>query len=559
MCIPTSPRRSFIRGVSSEVAFKLTLLTILLAALGAAPVAPAQTRRPARGDRAGVERLLAEAAAAIVRGDEAAAKSLSERALASDPDNVTALTYLGALADHAGDLREAERRFAAAAIAAPTSAQARNNHGAILLRLGRVEQAAAQFEASLRLDGNQPSPLVNLARIRFDSGTPDGLRRARELFERAYALAPDADIARALAVTSLRLGDAQSAAKFYREYAARLDPADARVSTPAARAELGGALLDAGLAEEAARELGAATQADPSNVEALVRLARAQLARGDVPAAGRVLEGAVAAGREDAKIYATLADVYEAGGYFENAIPAMRLAIGRDPRNEAYRVRYGLLLVDSKAPAAALIRLREALAEFPRSSRLWLALGIAQQADGKSDDARASFERALELDPASAPVLAYLGAARAERGQYEEAAGFYERAAAAAPNQAVPHYLAADALLKTTEVDEARVSRHLARAVELDPGFAPAHLALAKLYARTERFAEAAAEFERVVQLDPSSAEAHYQLGRVYVRLKRADDARRAMDAFKQLSEAKKERRETDRRDLLRRLANVRF
>jgi tetratricopeptide (TPR) repeat protein len=543
------------------VVYKFTLLTLLLASVAPASVAAAQARKPARGGdvQAAVERLLAEAAAAIERGDEAAARSLSERALASDPDNVTALTYLGALADHAGDLREAERRFAAAAIAAPTSPQARNNHGAILLRLGRVEQAAAQFEVSLRLDRNQPSPLVNLARIGFDSGTPDGLRRARELFERAYVLAPDADIARALVVTSLRLGDAQSAAKSYREYAARLGPADARVAGPATRAELGGALLDAGLAEEAARELGAATEADPANVEALVQLSRAHLERKDVPAAGRVLEGAVARGRDDARIYAALADVYEAGGYFENAIPAMRLAIEREPRNEAYRVRYGLLLVDSKAPAAALIRLREALAEFPRSSRLWLALGIAQQADGKSDDARASFERALELDPGSAPVLAYLGAARAERGLYEEAAGFYERAAASAPNQAVPHYLAADALLKLTEVDEARVSRHLARAVELDPGFAPAHLALAKLYARTERFAEAAAEFERVTQLDPNSAEAHYQLGRVYVRLKRADDARRAMDAFKQLSEAKKEQRETDRRDLLRRLANVRF
>ncbi|MDT5271213.1 MAG: hypothetical protein QOH49_3399 [Acidobacteriota bacterium] len=557
MFIPTSPRRSFIRLVQFEVAFKLTLLTLLLAAFGAASTA--QTRRPALDDRAGVKRLLAEAAAAIERGDEAAAKSLSERALSTDPDNVTALTYLGALADHAGDLREAERRFAAAAIAAPTSAQARNNHGAILLRLGRVEQAAAQFEVSLRLDRNQPSPLVNLARIRFDSGTPEGLRRSLELFERAYVLAPDGDIARALVINSLRIGDTQLAAKYYREYSARLDSADARVGGAAARAELGGALLDAGLADEAARELSAASRADSSNVETLVQLARAHLTHGDVPAAGRVLEGAVAAGREDARIYAALADVYEAGGYFENAIPAMRLAIERDPRNEAYRVRYGLLLVDSKAPAAALIRLHEALAEFPRSSRLWLALGIAQQADGKTDDARASFERALELDPVSAPVLAYLGAARAERGQYAEAAAFYERAIAVAPNQAVPYYLAADALLKMTEVDEARVSRHLARAVELDPGFAPAHLALARLYARTERFAEAAAEFERVVQLDPNSAEAHYQLGRVYVRLKRADDARRAMDAFKQLSEAKKEQRETDRRDLLRRLANVRF
>ena len=65
--------------------------------------------------------------------------------------------------------------------------------------------------------------------------------------------------------------------------------------------------------------------------------------------------------------------------------------------------------------------------------------------------------------------------------------------------------------------------------------------------------------FERVTRLDPDSSEAHYQLGRVYVRLKRASEAQRELDRFKQLSDAQKEKRETDRRDLLRRLANVRF
>ncbi|HEX8291038.1 MAG TPA: tetratricopeptide repeat protein, partial [Pyrinomonadaceae bacterium] len=260
-----------------------------------------------------------------------------------------------------------------------------------------------------------------------------------------------------------------------------------------------------------------------------------------------------------APVYAALAEVYEAGGYVENAIPAMRLAIERDPRNESYRLRYGLLLNDTKAPGAAVIRLREALQEFPNSSPLWLALGIAQGADGKSDDARKSFERALELDPRSVPALAYLGSTYGERGQYAEAVALYERAVSAGPDFAAPYYLAADALLRQPAFDAARVERHLARAVEIEPDFASARLALGKLYVRQERWAEAAAEFERVTRLDPQSADARYQLGRVYVRLKRPADAQRELDAFKQLSEAQKEKRETDRRDLLRRLAHVNF
>jgi len=507
------------------------------------------------------ESSIAEGIAAIERGDEAVARTLFARALTSDPDNATAHTYLGALADRAGDLKEAERHFAAAAINAPFLASARNNYGAILMRTGRTQLAAAQFEASLKLERNQPNALVNLAQIRFAGGQPEDLRAARELFERAYAIVPEIGVARALIVIALRLGERDAAAASYRRYTIYVAAGEAsKVTTAAAaRVELGAALLEGGLAVEAIEELSAVVEGEPSNVEALVALARAHLARKDIPSAGRTLETAVARGLDVAPVYAALAEVYEAGGYVENAIPAMRLAIARDPKNEDYQIRYGLLLTDTKAPAAAIIRLEEALREFPRSSRLWLALGIAQLNSGKNDDARVSFARSLELDPRSVPALAYLGTTHAERGQYAEAVSFYERAIAADGRLAVPFYLAADTLLRQTEVDAPRAEKYLARAVELDPSFAAARLALAKLHVRTERWAEAAEQFERVVQLEPGLAEAHYQLGRVYTRLKRGADAQRELQTFKQLSDAQKERKETERRDLVRRLANVRF
>jgi protein O-GlcNAc transferase len=553
---------------------------LLLAATLSAAAAESAAQAPRKGVRPSAARpaadnsraatLVAEGVAALARGDETAAREAFTRALQTDPENVDAHTYLGVLSDRAGDLKEAERHFAAAAAFAPFSASARNNYGAVLVRLGRTQLAAAQFEASLKLNRDQPNALVNLAQIRFNTGTAEDLRAARDLFAHAARVAPDAEIARALVVIALRLGEREQAAAAYRDYSSFVSAsagagasaaADTAMSAaaPSARAELGAALLEAGLAEEAARELGAVVAAEPSNVNSIVALARAHLKRKDIPAAGRTLEGAVARGVDAAPVYAALAEVYEAGGYVENAIPAMRLAIERDPRNETYRLRYGLMLNDTKAPGAAVIRLREALQEFPNSSPLWLALGIAQGADGKSDDARKSFERALELDPRSVPALAYLGSTYGERGQYAEAAALYERAIEAGPDFAAPYYLAADAMLKQPAFDAARAERHLARAVEIEPDFASARLALGKLYVRQERWTEAAAEFERVTRLDPQSADARYQLGRVYVRLKRPADAQRELDVFKQLSEAQKEKRETDRRDLLRRLAHVNF
>src|SRR5215475_7836349 len=405
------------------------------------------------------DQLLAEGVAALERGDDSTARDLLERALAADPRSAEAHTYLGALADRAGDLDAAERHFAASARLAPQSARARNNHGAILLRLNRMPEATAEFEASLRLDPNQAKALVNLARIRFESGAPEGLRAADDLFRRADALAPDVEIARALTVIALRRGDRARAAECYRAYATRL--ASATDDTPAAgaRSELGGALYEAGLLAEAEAELNAALKHDLANFETVLRLARVYLARKEVPAAGRTLEAALARKVEAPAIYALLAVVYEKSGHIENAIPAMRIAIQLDPQSEKYRFQYGVLLTENDAPAAAVIRLKEALQSFPNSSRLHLAIGLAKLKLGGNDEAVQSFKRAIELDPEFAHAYTCLGIADILVGRYEEGVRCFEQALRIKPEVAIVHYLLADALLKQTDSSVARVEK----------------------------------------------------------------------------------------------------
>ena len=503
--------------------------------------------------------MIADGAAALERNDLAAARNLFEQAVALQPNDVTAHTYLGVTADRAGDLAAAERHFAAAARIAPNSPSARNNHGASLFKLGRLEPAAAEFEVSLRLDSKQPSALANLAQIRFSSGTPGDLRTARELFERAYAIAPDVEIARALVVIALRLGERDAAAKAYPEYLKDVAGSGEQAATPATRAELGTALLEGGLAKEAATELTAAVGGDPSNAEIVLHLAKAHLAFKDIPAAGRTLEAAVARGVNAAPVYALLASVYEQSGHIENAIPAMRLAIERDPQSEVYRFAYGMLLANSLAPRAAVIRLEEALKLFPNSARMWLALGIAQFKDGMNDKAAKALTHAIELDPHFAPAFAYLGMTHVEIGEYDEAIKRYEQALAINGDLGVVDYLIADVLLKDPRADSRRIEQCLERAIKWDSSFVPAHLALGKLFARVNRLPEAAAEFERAIKLDPNLAEAHYGLGRVYTRMKRLAEAQTTLAVFKRLSDSQKEQEQNERRDIVRRLANVHF
>lgn len=73
------------------------------------------------------------------------------------------------------------------------------------------------------------------------------------------------------------------------------------------------------------------------------------------------------------------------------------------------------------------------------------------------------------------------------------------------------------------------------------------------------RWTEAAAALNEVLRLDPESAEAYYQLGRAYVRLKRKVDADAALAKFKELNESQKIKSAQDLREVVRRLADVRF
>jgi Tfp pilus assembly protein PilF len=512
-----------------------------------------------RADKQQVAALIEKGVAALNRDETEAARSSFNRALQEDPGNELAHTYLGVIADRGGNLVEAERHFRAAATASPASPAAHNNYGVILLRLGKSVQAANEFETSLRLNPSQAGALVNLAQIRFSNNTDDGLRAARELFERARKIAPDAEVARALVVISLRLKDRNAAAVYYQEYQQRISSAPPAISSPALRAELGTALLAAGLFKEANSELEAVVASDPTNVDRIILLARSYQALNDIKAAGRTLESAVARGIDAASLYAALAEVYEASGYVENAIPAMRLAIQKDPRNESYRFRYGMLLTDTRAPEAAIIRLNEAIKEFPKSPKLLFALGVAHFKNKKHDEAAVAFQQAIQLDPKFASALAYLGLTYDETGRSAEAVTLYNRALEADEKLAAAHYLLANALLRDPNGDLAVAEKHFTRAIEIDPTFSPGRLGLARVYMRTERFEQAAPQLEAVVAAEPNLTEALYQLSRVYVRLKRKEEAEKTLAAFKRLSDDEKKQELTERKDLVRRLANVKF
>ncbi len=498
------------------------------------------------------DKKLAEIIDALSSQDLVRAKTLVQKVLLSQPRNVTAQTLAGIVAERQNELSEAEKYFAAATKIAPQSPETRNNYGAILVRLNRPSEAAREFTASLKANPNQPSALVNLANIRF---AENNLTAARELFGKAKLTAPDVEILRAMLLISLQLGEKERALQEFKEYF------EFRKNLPDLPFDknLGEMLLAKKMFAEARQELEFISANEAENVDALCLLSRVYVQQKDFSAAMRILEAAMARGISDGKIYYALSEIYQAGGFVENAIPAMRLAIEKEPSNEAYRLRYGLLLIDSKAPAAAVIRVEEALKEFPASPRLRLVLGMAFFDQQKFNEAQTAFQSALELESDFVPALAYLATMNADQGRFKEAIGFYERAIKSDGKSAILRYLLADTILKLQEPDNRQVENELKQVILLDPNLALAYSTLGRLYMRQKRFDEAVINLERAVEIDANLPDALYQLGLVYARLKRGNESKIVLAKFKELNESKIKQKEVNRLDLVRRLANVRF
>jgi len=439
-----------------------------------------------------------------------------------------------------------------------TNVLAQVANGVAALERGDKDKAKSFFEQALKTDPRNVDAHTYLGIL---ADKANQLAEAERHFAAAASLAPSEPSTRNnYGAILMRLGRTEKACVEF-EASLKLNP-----NQPSALTNLAQIYFDRGqfddlrIARDLFERAGKSTS-DPEVSRALIvtylKLAEALVEKGDLRGAGRTLESAVASGIDDARVYAALAEVYEADGHYENAIPAMRLAVQRDPQNEVYHFRYGLLLTDSHAPGACIVRLQEALKQFPNSARLWLALGIAQLTYGQNIEAENSFKQSLALDAKLVPALAYLGMTYSERGLYDKAIGFYEQALALNSQLAPLHYLVAELLLKSSDADTARVEKYLKRATELDPKLASAYLTWGRLYVRTNRYAEAAPLLERAVSLQPELAEAHYQLSRVLVKLKRTDEANRELAIFKQLNEKQKAQNES--REIVRRLANVRF
>ncbi len=183
-------------------------------------------------------------------------------------------------------------------------------------------------------------------------------------------------------------------------------------------------------------------------------------------------------------------------GDYERAERPFRTACELQPGLPDACLYYGrtLYLLNRFQPAIEV--LRRALKADSNNSQIYRLVALSWEGLGQMAEARAAFEKAMELNRGSAanedPGIDY-GVFLFRQGHAEQAIAPLENA----------------------------LKRH--------PEASRAHLELGCVLLALDRLPEAEAHLERAVQLDPQSARSHLLLGKVYLRLGKQEAGEREM------------------------------
>lgn len=203
---------------------------------------------------------------------------------------------------------------------------------------------------------------------------------------------------------------------------------------------------------------------------------QAAIRSGDLPAAGRLAEAALADGIRHPMLLGTLAAAHEHAGRLEEALALLERMREADPANANVLNGIGRSLLRLDRHADALAAFDAALALQPDFARARANRGLALVALSRLVEARRDFEAALAQDPANLAALDGLAGLALRRGETGEARRLAAQVLAARPGLPGALLTAAAADLAEGKGAEAETA---ARAIAGDPRIDPKDRAIA--------------------------------------------------------------------------------
>jgi putative PEP-CTERM system TPR-repeat lipoprotein len=507
-------------------------------------------------DAANVTANLGAARLAAGRTEFRAAMSRVEAALASSPFSAEAHALKADLLAFQGERQPAEQAYREAIKLAPRQVGPRMSLISHLLRHRALEQAAAEAAELAKVAPRSPHSSFAQALVLVEQRQ---FAAARNAILPVLEVAPDHVPSLTLAGLAALETGAFAEAESHLRKAVFKAPQSLVAKRLLATTHLRMGQSEVALSE--AKELVARAGAEP---RILALAGEAYLANGDAASAAHYYEKANALAPEDPKLRTRLAQMHFAAGDAERGIKELESASASDPNS--FQADLGLVatyLRQRQADKAlgAVETLEKKQPDNPLTHNLrGLALLLKRDAAG----ARASFERAVELQPAYMPAVRNLARLDLRDKNPEAAKRRYQAVLSKQPNneQAL---LGLAVLLRVTGADPKEIEPLLKQSVAANPASANARAALVNFHlrARDVKSALAAAQeaqaampkdttvaqvlgatqlvagenvqalatFKRLAELSPKAAEAQVMLARAHMANKQPDEAINALRA----------------------------
>jgi protein O-GlcNAc transferase len=335
------------------------------------------------------------------------------------------------------------------------------------------------------------------------------------LSQQASGTLQQADADYRAGVAALKSNDLKTAQEKF-ESVVRLQP-----GIELGHSALGAVLVREGQWTEGIRELEKALAITPGDDAAQLNLALAYADTGAHAKAVPLFAKAESAARaKDTKLPAQVLVLYAkslaATGHTDSAIAQMKEAAAQSGETAQMHDDIGSLYAQRKDWPQAEEEFNLALRREPNFAMAHLNLGFVLQAEQKGDPA-AEWTEACALAPNDTQILVLAGKALADAGQDDKAGPILERAVRLEPGSSAAAYALALVYQRTNRVADA--AELLKGVVQAEPRNAGALINLGLALSQLHRAQEALPYLQRAIALDPSSLTAHQDLAAAYLQV----------------------------------------
>jgi tetratricopeptide (TPR) repeat protein len=276
--------------------------------------------------------------------------------------------------------------------------------------------------------------------------------------------------------------------------------------------------------EEALKEYQTALRSDPSSQSVKARLAGLYFSLGDMPNALRYAQEVADGPSQDGHTLTQMAGILASGGQGEKGLSLLERAIELDPETgDAYFAK-GLLLLNLKRSAEAEQAMRAGLARSPDSAIGHYHLGRVLLESGKTEEAMASFERAMTVNPSFEPAYLALGSIYESRHEKEQAVGVLKKYLQNVNprNRDIRHQLVR---LYVDAKDYPGALKELEDLLADDPSDLDAQLRMALIYGEQKEYSKAIDLLIQILKARPAELKVRDYLGYIYEESKNTQKA----------------------------------